>query len=220
MKNKRQLFIPLAAAVMLSQTLLAGTVQIGFSFTGPGGISGSGDWTATTTADPTVDDITGITGSFLDTGDGVSGSISGLVASAYSNVCPGAANFSAAGFSYDNLYYPSGSPAICDGATPPYPFSGGVLDIFGVLFNVNDAGTTYTVNLWSNGALPGIGLNYGISVAEGATTINDGQGGEGVTLSSFTAAQTPEPGNLFLTGAGLAGLIALCARKTSSSPTP
>jgi hypothetical protein len=214
MKNRASVWIPLAAAIMLSQTVLANTVDVAFSFAGPGGISGSGIWTATTTADPTIDDITGITGTFTDSGDGVSGQISGLVSSAYSNVCPGAANFSAAGFSYDNLYYPSGSPAIC---VADYPFSGGVLDIFGVLFNVNDAGTTYTVDLWSNGVVPGAGLNYAISVAEGSTTINDGVGGGGVTLSSFTAAATPEPGSLCLLCAGLIALIGFRLRKPASS---
>lgn len=60
-----------------------------------------------------------------------------------------------------------------------------MLDIFGVLFNVNDSGTTYTVDLWSNGVLPGTGLSYGLSLAEGASTINDGVGGNGVDLNSF-----------------------------------
>jgi hypothetical protein len=209
LKNKAAVLIPLAAAIMLSQTALAGSVDVDFSFTGPGGISGSGVFTVMTTADPTINDITGITGTFLDPGDGVSGPISGLVPSAYSNVCPGAANFSPAGYSFDNLFYPSGSPAIC---AFDYPFSGGVLDIFGVLFNVNDAGTTYTVDLWSNGVLPGTGLGYGISVAEGADTINDGVGGNGVNLSSFTPIPAPEPGNLFVVGIGLVGLIA-CTRR-------
>ncbi len=199
---------------MLSQTALAASENINFSFTGPGGISGSGIFTVATTANPAIDDITGITGTFLDPGDGVSGPISGLVPSAYSNVCPGAANFSPAGYSFDNLYYPSGSPAIC---ASDYPFAGGVLDIFGVLFNVNDAGTTFTINLWSNGVVPGTGLGYGISVAKGVNTINDGVGGNGINLSSFTAT-TPEPGNLFVAGIGLVSLIALRVRKRSSSP--
>jgi hypothetical protein len=211
LKNKAAALIPLAAAMMLSQTALAGSV--GFSFTGPAGISGSGVFTLMTTADPTIDEITGITGTFSDLGDGVAGPISGLVPSAYSNVCPGAANFSPAGYTYDNLYYPSGSPAIC---SADYPFSGGVLDIFGVLFNVNDAGTTYTVDLWSNGVVPVVGLNYAISVAQGVNTINDGVGGNGVTLNSFTIS--PEPASLFLVGIGLVGLVALRVRKTSSSP--
>ena len=197
---------------MLSQTALANSVD--FSFTGPGGISGSGVFTVMTTADPTIDDITGITGTFLDTGDGVSGPISGLVPSAYSNVCPGAANFSPAGYSFDNLYYPSGSPAIC---AFDYPFSGGVLDIFGVLFNVNDAGTTYTVNLFSNGVLPVTGLSYGLNVAEGVKTINDGVGGNGVYLSSFTATPVPEPAKVSYLLVGLAALIFVAGRKSATA---
>ncbi len=196
---------------MLSQTAFASNID--FSFTGAGSISGSGVFTVATTADPTIDDITGITGTFSDPGDGVSGTISGLVASAYSNVCPGAANFSQAGYTYDNLYYPSGSPAICAFDYPPH---GGVLDIFGVLFNVNDAGKIYTVDLWSNGVLSGTEPSYAFSLAKGATTINDGVGGNGVPLSSFTI--TPEPGNLWVVGIALAGMIAWRLRKTSSAP--
>ena len=197
---------------MLSQTALADVVDVNFSFTAPGGISGSGVFTVMTTADPTVDYITGITGTFLDTGDGVSGPISGLVPSAYSNVCPGAANFSPAGYSYDNLYYPSGSPAIC---AFDYPFSGGVLDIFGVLFNVNDAGTTYTVNLYSDGVLPGIGLVYGLNVAEGVTTINNGLGDSGVYLASFTSSPVPEPAKISYLLVGVAALIFVARRKSA-----
>jgi hypothetical protein len=134
--------------------------------------------------------------------------------SAYSNVCPGAANFSPAGYSFDNLYYPSGSPAIC---AFDYPFSGGVLDIFGVLFNVNDAGTTYTVNLFSNGVLPVTGLSYGLNVAEGVKTINDGVGGNGVYLSSFTATPVPEPAKVSYLLVGLAALIFVAGRKSATA---
>jgi hypothetical protein len=211
LKNKTLALLPLAGVLLLfPMTLLA---DIDFSFSG-GGISGSGVFTLATTADPTIDHITGITGIFSDLGDSVSGPISGLVASAYSNTCPGAANFSPAGYSYDNLYYPHGSPAICGF---DYPFSGGVLDIFGVLFNVNDAGTTYAVDLWSNGVVPGAGLLYGVSVAQGTTTINDGQNGSGVPIPAFTATVTPEPGYLFVVGVLLLGLIAFRIRKPSSS---
>jgi hypothetical protein len=214
LKNKSLALLPLAGILLLSQTaLLANISDVDFSFSGSG-ITGSGVFTVATTADPTIDDITGITGHFSDTGDGVVGPISGLVSSVYSNKCPGAANFSPAGYSYDNLYYPNGSPAIC---AFDYPFSGGVLDIFGVLFHVNDAGTTYDVNLWSNGAVPGAGLLYGVSVAQGATTINDGQNGSGVPIPSFTAAETPEPGYLVVVGVGLLGLIVFRIRKTISS---
>jgi len=214
LKNKSLALLPLAGALLLSQTsLFASTSAVEFSFDSGSGITGSGVFFLGTTADPTIDDITGITGSFSDPGDGVVGQISGLVSSAYSNQCPGAANFSPAGFSYDNLYYPNGSPAIC---SADYPFAGGVLDIFGVLFNVDSGGTTYTVDLWSNGELPGVGLLYGVSVAQGTTTINNGPNAQGVDVPSFTATETPEPSYFFLSGAGLLGLIAFRTRKRAA----
>lgn len=64
--------------------------------------------------------------------------------------------------SYDNLYYPGGSPEVCfkgDGFT--YPFSGGIFDIYGVALKL-DNGTF--VDLWSNGYTPG-GLSYSYKVA-------------------------------------------------------
>jgi hypothetical protein len=53
-----------------------------------------------------------------------------------------------------------------------------------------------------------------ISVAE--KTINDGLGGNGVSLQSFTII--PKPGNLGLIGIALVTMIGLHVRKTSSAP--
>jgi hypothetical protein len=71
---------------------------------------------------------------------------------------------------YDNLFYPYGSPLLCliDG-TPVYPFSGGFLDLLGVMFTLNNGNL---VDLWSFGdtapvflgpTWPG-GLTYGLKV--------------------------------------------------------
>ena len=48
---------------------------------------------------------------------------------------------------YDNLFWPSGSPPTAS----DYPIGGGFLDIFGLLF---DIGGDRVVNFWSNGDSP------------------------------------------------------------------
>lgn len=107
--------------------------------------------------------------------------------------------------SYDNLfYYPVGSPLVCPPVGPtPYTFHGGFLDIFGVMFSLADGGA---LGLWSDGVMPG-GLTFGISVYTAAA-------GGGYDLDSFqfagAFAAVPEPGFIWLFGAGLVGLLAWC----------
>ena len=61
------------------------------------------------------------------------------------------------GLHFDNLFYPGGSPQTAS----DYPFAGGVFDIYGIVFCI---GGGNFVNLWSNGTVPGAGLNYGVAV--------------------------------------------------------
>ncbi|WP_419805891.1 PEP-CTERM sorting domain-containing protein [Terriglobus sp.] len=93
---------------------------------------------------------------------------------------------------YDNLFYPAGSPQ----TATDYPFSGGVLDIYGVLF---DLGNGDVVNLWSNGAQPRVGLNYGVAVVTHDTALD--------YVNGVAVAQTPEPGTLCLLGTGLVAAL-------------
>lgn len=114
------------------------------------------------------------------------------------------------GVSYDNLFYPDGSPLIClvDG-TPIYPFSGGFLDIMGVMFALDNGNF---VDLWSFGdtaagffgpSWPG-GLSYGISVIQPTA-----EGGYEVLAGPpFASASVPEPSFLWLFGAAVLGLLA------------
>ena len=155
--------------------------------------------------------ITAVTGTFSDVGAGITNAtVTGVVA--LNRVAPEPTNLLAPdsfslfkvkngvdegdgivspGLHYDNLFYPGGSPRTAS----DYPFSGGVFDIYGVAFALGDGDT---VNLWSNGVKPMIGLNYGVAVTDGIDVL-DYTGG--VSLSAV-----PLPGAAPLFGASLIAL--------------
>ncbi|PWS33951.1 hypothetical protein DFH01_27570 [Falsiroseomonas bella] len=114
-------------------------------------------------------------------------------------MAPRSLSFLPSGNSYDNLYYPNGSPQTANN----WPFSGGVLDIYGLAFTI-DGG--YTVNLWSNGVdtPAGPGLTYGVALIQGADVL-DYKFGE--------LAAVPEPATFLLFGAGLLGLAGVRSRQ-------
>jgi hypothetical protein len=211
MKTEHLLLSALAAFVAFAPVTLAD--QVNFSFNG-GGITGSGTLTVSSTSTPGYDAITGISGMFADTNDGISGAITGLY-QPVSYVAPpvAAPAFTTSGFSYDDTFYPAGnSPNNC----ADYPFFGGVFDVYGVAFDI--AGGNVGV-LWSDGNMPGAGLVY--AAGDGtATTILDDPNGHGDDQSlptgmpvALVTSATPEPGSSFLFGIGLLGLVAILARK-------
>lgn len=220
----------LATTVALSPAARADSYT--FSFNG-GGLSGSGVLTYSNTAVPGVPgayQVTGITGTFSDSNHGISNAaITGLQTTGLpTNITPAGQPFAGSfippgsqadgfGFSYDNLFYPAGdSPAVCPPPLPgdpngPYPFGGGLLDIYGLLFNVQGG---YSVDVWSNGVLPeGLGLSYGAGDSLNGNRLSTfGEPFDGNSVN-FTASPVPEPGSLFLLGTGMIGLVGTLRRK-------
>lgn len=105
---------------------------------------------------------------------------------------------------FDDLFYADGSPQTCW----DYPFYGGFLDPYGVMFKLSNGGF---LDLWSFGVVaPGAlgpgsgGLTYGMAVIE---ALPDG-GYNVLPGPPFAMASVPEPNFLWLFGAALLGLFA------------
>jgi hypothetical protein len=197
-----------------------------FNFTGPG-VSGTVQLTygaATDLKYPQAFEVTGISGTFSDTNNGlniINAPIGPL--EPITQATPDPTNLLAPkdfsrfavgaglppdnnGFlTYDNLYYPGGSPPTAS----DYPVHGGFLDIYGLLF---DIGGGRVVNFWSNGDFSGTGagpIDYGVAVATHATSLNYVSGGVSVT---------PEPNTIALLGGGLLGLLVWRRRNAHQRP--
>ncbi|MBN9571473.1 MAG: hypothetical protein J0H30_10600 [Alphaproteobacteria bacterium] len=151
--------------------------------------------------------ITGISGTFSNAANGISNAqITGLVPinpanerdAVFDPFVPSSLSFidyaAGAALTYDNLFYPTGSPIVCD-----FPFTGTYLDVFGMAFTVEGG---YIVDLWGDGDLHGPGTTtYGIRVVQGANELAN-------QFDGLNAA-VPEANTFAMFAAGLLGLAFL-----------
>ncbi|HTI72593.1 MAG TPA: hypothetical protein VMF06_21640 [Candidatus Limnocylindria bacterium] len=104
----------------------------------------------------------------------------------------------APGFSYDNLYYPGGSPQTAS----DYPFHGGFFDIYGIVFHT-DSGKS--VNFWSNGDFGG-GPTYGAGITDGTDVLD--------YVGDITPV--PEPAGWSVVAGALLAVAALARRRANA----
>lgn len=184
-----------------------------FGFTAPG-VSGTVQLTYGAATDAKYSqafEITGVSGTFSDSNNGlniVNVPIGPLVPVKHDTpeptnllapndfsrfaVATGLSPVSGGFLTYDNLYWPGGSPQTAS----DYPPHGGFLDIYGLMFEI---GGGRVVDFWSNGDVTGTGhIDYGVAVATSATALDYVSGG---------AAITPEPSALALLGIGLLAIL-------------
>lgn len=221
----------LAAAMAVAATPAKADSFFGVSFSGntlagdpnSGTLSGHLILQVSNTAVPGVPggfQVTGISGTFTDTSIGLVNAVitglapvSGLPSVASDGTFHPTGTDASIPFTYDDLFYPVGnSPVICPpdtpGGPPGYPFSGGITDIYGVAFFVTGG---YSVDLWSNGLLPGApGVDYEVDDALNGDPIHPDVFGSAVPVTL-----TPEPGSFVLLGTGLLGFAGVMKRRLS-----
>lgn len=222
MRKKLVVSATLLLAGSLSWQAKASTFD--FSLVGPG-VSGTVVLTygaATDAKYPQAFEVTGVSGMFSDSNSGlniVNAAIGSLEPIKHDTPDPtnllAPHDFSRfavttglpsghSSLSYDNLFYPGGSPQTAS----DYPVHGGFLDIYGLLF---DIGGGRVAGIWSNGDFSGTGtghIDYGVAVATHATALDYVGGG---------VSATPEPGALGLLGSGLLGMLVWRRRASRQS---
>lgn len=220
--RKARLGVAAMAGMLVAMAGQAHATTVGVTFSGPG-VSGALELTYGAATDANYSnayEITGISGTFSDSNNGlniVDAPVGSLIAIKHDT--PESGNLRAPndfsrfavatglpiqsnGFlTYDNLFWPGGSPQTASDYLP----HGGFLDIYGLMF---DIGGGKVVDLWSNGATGGGAADYGVAVATSAEALD--------YVNSGVSASVPEPGSLWLLGSGLLGLFLWRRRATAA----
>jgi len=214
--KRKKLVVPAALIFAASLSFQANASTVDFSFAGPG-VNGTVELTYGTATDakyPQAFEVTGVSGTFSDSNNGLNivnapiGSLQPikhdtpepdnlLAPNDFSRfaVASGLSPQSNGFLTYDNLFYPGGSPQTAS----DYPFHGGILDIYGLMF---DIGGGRVVDVWSNGDMSQTGagpVDYGVAVATAGTAL-DYTGGATVSVA-------PEPSALYLLGGGMLAML-------------
>lgn len=208
----------LALATVASFPLLASAAVVDLAFSG-GGVSAKIELVYGSSTDSKVGqgfEVTGVSGTFSDANAGIlDAPILGLLAidpatpeptnllaphdfSRFA-VANGLSAQSHGFLTYDNLYYPGGSPATAS----DYPGAGGSFDIYGLMFRI---GNGRVVDLWSNGIFgppQSAPIEYGVAVATADSALDYVPAG---------ISAVPEPSDASLLGSGLA-LLGLAYRR-------
>ncbi|MGB7757084.1 MAG: PEP-CTERM sorting domain-containing protein [Salinisphaera sp.] len=225
MKRKYLWLAALATLLLLTSVQALATVAY-LNFSGPG-INGSLALTYGVATDATYGnayEVTGISGTFSDSNNGLNianENVTSLVPINHATpeptnllaphdfsrfaVASGLPAQSNGYITYDNLFWPGGSPQTAS----DYPFGGGLLDIYGLLFNL---GGGKVVGLWSDGvAAPGSSGSayYGVAVATKDRALDYVSPGVSV----------PEPGSGLMLLTALGVLLVLGRRRLADLST-
>ena len=231
MKKYAVALLSLAGSLALTPVASADSYTFNYSgavntiYASPGTIMFSADFTTA----PCVGgcnggvDITGLSGTYTNTGDGLTGTLS-LYTLGGTNGTNGMPLWDAYNTeSYDNVLYPN-NDAPADAALGPKKYVGGYFDDNGLLMTLTDGASLYEVSFYGNATSPDYFVQESIQGCNPAIAntmqnadacfLDESNGTSQLYLpSSGNIASTPEPSSLLLLGSGLLGLAFIVYRK-------